>query len=95
MSAIELVANDTSPNLQCTMDGVDLTGYSIELHVAYATPLIKTATLTEAAAGEFEFEWSAGDLVAGIWPAHIQVTTAALTVQTFTGLTLNIAAEIA
>jgi len=62
------VANDQLPNMVATLVNVDLTGYTITLHMRRAdgTVLIKAATAIDLLQGHFAFEWSAGDLQAGI-----------------------------
>lgn len=64
---IELVRNDTLPNFGGTVD-FDLSGYIVTLHIDFATPLIKTATILTTGASEstFEFEFETGDLSAVI-----------------------------
>ena len=78
---IRYVENDTLPSLQGTItedDGtaVDLTGCSVALHIKYDTPLIKTASITDAANGKWLVEWEPGDLQEGKWLYEIQVTDA-------------------
>ena len=71
------VEHDTAPSrLTYKVQGtaVDITGYSFTLKIGYGTPLVKVATITNAAAGEFEFPWGVNDLVKGRWPAEIMIT---------------------
>jgi len=61
------VENDTLPQITGVYknsDGtpVDITGYTIELHIKYDTPREITADLTDPTNGEFKFNWVAGDL---------------------------------
>lgn len=47
----------------------DLTGHVITLHIRRPQPhavITKTAVIDDAATGLFHFNWSAGDLVAGL-----------------------------
>ena len=97
-NVIEMVENDTLPELSVTYNDVDLTGYAIELHIKYNSAnggtLTKTATVTSAADGEFKFTWAAGDLKPGRWPAEIEIVDASGKVITFHGLIFNIVPEI-
>lgn len=71
---IYLTANDTLPTLQGTW--TDLTDATVTMHIAYDTPLVKTATIADdPTTGVFTIEWESGDLVAGTWDAEIQVVT--------------------
>lgn len=83
------VANDTLPTIFGTLtedDGttpVNLSGYTITLHIAYSPPLVKAATIISEAGGEFGFYWlnttssptpaNPPDLRAGTWSAEIQI----------------------
>jgi len=62
---VELTRNDTLPNIGGTVS-YDLTGYTITLHINFAIPLVKTATILTATITEstFEFVFAAGDLSA-------------------------------
>ena len=82
---IYLTAGDTLPTLEGVLTddagtAVDITDYTITCHIGYETPLVRTATITDAAAGEFEVRWQAGDLVAGTWDVEIQYVSSAGTV---------------
>jgi len=75
------VENDTLPQITGVYknsDGtpVDITGYTIELHIKYDTPREITADLTDPTNGEFKFNWVAGDLKAGTWEAEIEIKNA-------------------
>jgi hypothetical protein len=61
-------AGDQLPEIVGQLKGINLTGYTITLHVqrpAPSTVLIKTATVLDAALGKFKFTWGSGDLVEG------------------------------
>jgi hypothetical protein len=52
---------------------LDLTGYTITIHIGYTpTPLVKSAYVVPHL-GEFSFYWIEGDLKAGEWPVEIQI----------------------
>lgn len=73
----QLVAGDTAPTRMIFRVGgvpVDITGYGFTIKIGYQTPLVKSAIVTNAAAGEFEFRWSAQDLIAGRYAAEIMIT---------------------
>jgi hypothetical protein len=78
---IELVEGDTLPLLTGVVTKDDGTpedianGWSIELHIDYPTPLVKAATIPIGTVGYFEFGWQSGDLIPGLWPAEIQITS--------------------
>lgn len=72
MTRLELTAGDTKPTV-CTL-AQDLTGSTIHLNIGYPVPLVKSAVITDAAAGDFEFRWTAGDLVAGTYSASMLIT---------------------
>jgi hypothetical protein len=85
---IRFVENDTLPKLRGTItedDGtpVDLNGASVELHIKYNTPLVKTATILDADNGKWLVEWEPGDLTEGKWVYEIQVTDAAGGIRTW------------
>jgi len=60
---IELVQNDTRPKITGSV-GFDLSGYTVTLHIAFSTVLIKTATILTTGSTESTFEvvFVAGDL---------------------------------
>lgn len=67
-TVIERVEGNIGPDLFTTVEDVDLTGVtSIEVIVRYdnGQSLTKPGIITDAAAGEFNIEWAAGDLVDG------------------------------
>jgi hypothetical protein len=74
---LELTEDDQLPQLSgvyaddVTGAPQDLTGYTVQLKIGYSTVLIKTATITNAAAGEFVIDFDAGDLVPGRWDCHL------------------------
>lgn len=73
----QLVAGDTAPTrmvFKLAGAPVDITGYGFTIKIGYPVPLTKNAVITSAAAGEFEFRWGAGDLVAGRYAAEIMIT---------------------
>ena len=68
MSAqVELVQNDTLPNFGGTVD-FDLTGYTVELHIGFPTPLVKTGTIFNCTptSSEYAFTFVTGDLDAPV-----------------------------
>ncbi|MBT8102933.1 MAG: hypothetical protein KJO95_08175 [Gammaproteobacteria bacterium] len=65
-------AGDRLPEILGTLDGVDLTGYTIEFDLVQPDGTViqkSTATsgvqITDAAAGQFKITWLATDLVKG------------------------------
>ena len=61
---------DRLPEIDGTLEGVDITGYTITMRLQRpdtAAPIVltKTATIVDAAAGQFRFSWLSTDLVAG------------------------------
>jgi len=85
---IRMVAGDTLPKLRGTLtedDGtpVGLTGASVQMHIKYASPLVKTATIEDADNGVWVVEWGPTDLVEGSWTYEIQVTFSDGSVRTF------------
>lgn len=98
-NVIELVENDQLPEIVCDF-GIDITGYgAITLHIKYPAalggPITKTASITNAALGQFKFAWAAGDLKRGRWPAEIELINASGKPLTFRDVWLDIAPEIA
>lgn len=61
------VANDEFPEMVCTLQDQDLTGFVVTLHMLRkdGSVLVKAATPLDIAQGQFKFSWAAGDLVAG------------------------------
>ena len=85
MVGVLLVAGDTFPSKLTYKNAgvpVDITGYAFVLKVGYAIPLVKNAVITNAAKGEFEIRWAAGDLATGTWPAEMLIRYPDLTEQT-------------
>lgn len=75
------IAGDTLPEVQGFLKdangvAVDITGYTIKMHIGYTTVLTKTATLVTPASGEFKFTWLVTDLVQGTPQAEIEITDA-------------------
>ena len=59
---------DQLPEIVGVYKGVDLTGYTVTLHIARPDPagvLVKIATLIDPTLGKLKFTWSVGDLVKG------------------------------
>jgi hypothetical protein len=84
---LELVEGDTLPILTGTVtddDGnpVDISGWTINLHVGYGTPLVKAAQIPVGTDGFYQFVWEEGDLVEGEWEIEVEFQTD-LGVQTF------------
>lgn len=90
----DYTAGDTQPVLKANWgDGaVDLTGYTIVARITLpdATIFEKAATITDAAAGDFEFRWSTTDLIAGFQPFVVKFTTPGSDIFTIRSLALNI-----
>ena len=85
---IRMVENDTLPSLRGTVkedDGMaaDLTGGGVEVHINYATPLVKTATIAVPTTGVWVVEWTAGDIRVGTWTYEIQITDSVGNVRTY------------
>lgn len=62
------VENDERPDLVATLSGVDLSLFTVTLHVKRPSPaavLVKPAIGIDFTIGHFKFEWATGDLVAG------------------------------
>ena len=61
------VEGDEFPEMVCTLQDQDLTGFSVTLHLRRkdGSVVIKTATPIDIAQGHFKFSWAVGDLVAG------------------------------
>jgi len=62
------VEGDEYPEMVCTFQDQDLTGFTVTLHLRRkdGSVLVKTATPIDIAQGHFKFSWAAGDLVAGL-----------------------------
>ena len=81
---------DTAPALtgRLTTAGVpkDVTGATLEVHIAKpdATVLTRAATVTAALTGDWSMAWQTGDLAqAGGYRVEVQVTYSNTTLQTF------------
>jgi len=77
---LRFIAGDTLPELRGTLtedDGttpIDLTGAAVALHIGYEIPLVKTATILDAAAGQWQVSWETSDLREGVYSYEIQIT---------------------
>lgn len=91
---LELVENDTEP-LVLNFSGTDITGWAIEVHIGYPTPLVRTATIVDGPGGLAQVSWLPGDLVPGVWGGEIQITKPGPIVQTSDEYVFSIRAEIA
>jgi len=91
---LSLVENDTEP-LILDFSGVDISAWAIEVHIAYATPLVRAATIVDGPGGIAQVDWLPGDLVPGIWGGEIQITKPGPVVQTSDEYIFDIRAEIA
>ena len=91
---LELVENDTDP-LILDFSGVNITGWGIEVHIGYATPLVKVAVLTDPMNGLAQVNWSPGNLVPGVWGGEVQITKPGPAVLTSDEYIFNIRSEIA
>jgi hypothetical protein len=78
---VQLVANDTEPMI-LDFSGVNITGWVIEAHIGYITPLVRTAVLTDPVNGIAEVQWQVGDLQQGVWGGEIRITKPADGTQT-------------
>jgi hypothetical protein len=88
---------DTAPDLTGSL-GIDLTGATVEVHVRKpsGTVISSAVTVTEAATGEWAYEWQADDLdEAGVWAVEAQVTFAGGDVQTSNQTTFRVKDQIA
>ena len=61
------VENDEFPELVCTLQDQDLTGFTVTLHLLRKdkSVLIQSAPPLDIVQGQFKFSWAPGDLVAG------------------------------
>ena len=61
------VEGDCFPEMVCTLQDQDLTGFVVTLHLRRkdGSVLIKPATPIDIVQGHFKFSWVVGDLVAG------------------------------
>ena len=76
---------DAAPALTGTVN-TPLAGATVELHIRRQDKSVLTvpATITDAAAGAWSYEWADGDLsVAGSWAVEAQVTYSSGKPQTF------------
>lgn len=92
---IEMYVGDSLPQIDCTYDGVDITGYSFALHIKYDSAVTTIAgTITDAAAGEFAFAVPSASRKVGTWQAEIEVTDAGGDTETWGDLRLKIKQDI-
>lgn len=80
MNIYDFVEGDTLPTISGVLtddndDPIDISDYTIALHIGYKTPLVIDAVITDAAGGVFYFPWESDSLVPGSWRAEIQVTS--------------------
>lgn len=71
MDVLYLTEGDTKP-IRANL-AINLTGYTIKLLVASNPALVKVATITDAAAGAFEFARAANDFVLGRYTAALLI----------------------
>lgn len=105
LDTLRFVSGDTLPQitLQLLDDGGDpvaLDDLTITLHVGQSPALVKEAVVVDADAATVCFTFSSGDLVAGRWPAEVQVVSPSGTLtyqesETGRRFTLMVAEEIA
>lgn len=73
-SFIDFTEGDTEPFV-LLFPGVDITGWAIEVHIGYPTPLVKPANIVVTGPnGRAEVLWSPTDLVPGRYPSEIKLT---------------------
>jgi hypothetical protein len=71
---VKFVENDTADVLDVEYQGVNVTGFTIELHIGYPTcPLVKSATMTDPVNGRFQFQFANGDLRNGSYAVEILI----------------------
>ncbi len=99
---IHLVENDLLPFLAVEWEGQDITGFTILLHVRKPSGLkfSRAAVVDDFNVGGggtalFHFEWVAGDLCVGLSEAEIETFDPSALNETFKGLILDVAEEIA
>ncbi len=69
---------DTLPKITGVVkdaDGVviDISAYTITMHIGYSTPKEVEATITDGPSGAFEIEFDDDDLVAGVYNFEIEL----------------------
>ena len=99
---VDFVENDLLPHLSVEWEGEDISGFDIKLNIRRpnGTKVVKTAVIDDANVGAggtalFHFEWALGDLCVGESAAEIEVFDVSLDNETFPGLILRVAKEIA
>jgi hypothetical protein len=90
---LELVEGDTDPTV-LDFNGVNITGWFVEMHVAYPVPLTRAGVLTDPANGVAEIQWQPTDLVVGIWGAELQITRPGPIIKTSQQFILKVRAQI-
>lgn len=76
---------DTKPFIVGVLSGTNLTGFTVNIRMSRndGTPLVKTATITNALQGEFTITWAILDLVPGCdQPVDIEFVEPSLNVFT-------------
>jgi hypothetical protein len=70
---VKFTEHDTGDILDVEYEGVDITGWTVYLHIGYPDcPLRKTAVLTDPTNGRLQFHFDYGDLRAGSYFAEIR-----------------------
>lgn len=99
MIPTKLIEHDTAATPLTYKDSagkaLNITSYQFAIKIAYSTPLVKQAVITDAPNGKLEFRWGSTDLVAGTYAYEIMVTDAGGKERTFKLGTLQILARIA
>jgi hypothetical protein len=80
LDTLEFIEGDTLPIITGALKddagvAIDIRTWDIKLHIGYATPLIKVATIPQDASGTFSFPWVPTDLQEGTFDAEIQITS--------------------
>ena len=88
---VQFVENDTADVLDAEFQGVDITGYTISLHIGYPDcPLAKPAILTDPVNGKFRFTFQFGELRRGSFAAEIRIVDTLGLADTWSGITFDI-----
>lgn len=84
MPEILFVEGDHDLPLTGTVVGGDLTGATVVLRIQKpdGSILLRTAAVTNAAAGEWSYTWQPGELVPGRWLVDVETTYASTALQT-------------
>ncbi|MDX1810435.1 MAG: BppU family phage baseplate upper protein [Gammaproteobacteria bacterium] len=93
MTDFEIKRNDTSPDLECTLQGndgvsVDITGATVRFHMTKkgeTTPKVDAlATNVDEASGKVKYEWNAADTdTKGVFRGEFEVTYSDGSIETF------------